>query len=190
MSVERPHALIAVTGAIDNDDPEALESQWRLARPFRRRGFDVSVHDVGWHDAIPVLDDKLSAICDVIERKLVAGETVSLAGISAGGDLSLAAFMEFPRYLNGVVAYGTRVNKHTDAGYPSLDELAVSLPLMVDTIDWLMDHEADLTPEMRDRVMTRRSRAGDDLFPHIAHVLKGAHNVVEPFSSAGLCTCC
>lgn len=180
MSAEHGHSLIGITGAIRNGDLVELENHRRMIRPFRTRGFEISLHDVIWRDPLFTVEDKIGVLSEVIEGELEKGKEVSLLGFSAGGALALAGFMEHPE-ITGVIIYGARINKQTAVGYPPLDDVKKKTPLFADTIDWITDHAASLTPEMRTRVMTRRSEHGDDVVPHDAHILEGAHNIVDPF---------
>ena len=140
--------------------------------PIGANGFDVKRHRVDWGTSFK---DELGRLSDHIGS--FNGDKV--LAIGDAGALAVAGILEHPDKNIRAVTLGSRLSSGTHRDFP-----AVTTPVH-DAVDWLRQHDSDLTPEMRGRIGVANLRKGEDHVPSHARSLEGAVLLEIPHDAEG-----
>lgn len=173
--MNKEHHTIFIPGLGD----EVNKMTW-ATNFWRRFGLDPIVHSVGWHNGEREFQPKLQILVDMIDKFANDGDKVSLVGCSAGGSAAFNAFFERRNVVYRVINVCGRLRTGSQNGFRSFDARTASSPPFAESVKLFESHEALLTEQDKQKVMTVRALFGDELVPADTTILRGAYNTVVP----------
>lgn len=146
-----------------------------VSRYWKRYGFIIHLHDMGWRDGDNTFVLKLKRLVLLIDTLHKDGDLVSLIGTSAGASAVLNAFYERKKSVHRVVNVCGRLKSGTGV-YPTLDVASKTSPSFKESVLLFEKREPLFTIKERSKVLTMRALF-DELVPTSTILLRGAKNI-------------
>lgn len=125
-----------------------------LAKLWNREDVVIRVCRVGWRDH-GTYEHKLQKLLNLIDELTGQGFQVALIGISAGGSLTINAFVERPDDVVGVISVCGRLRPGQNVK-PTLEEAGTTSRAFIRSVEVCGKMQHRLTRQQRRRVLTMR----------------------------------